>query len=333
MEVRAGSGRGFWRSWPLGVQLTATVAILVVGLLAALGLLLDLWLGSYVTSSSASQLHALADPIIARELHAPPPKPGPRAPQNNTVIHELLNLTRLARSLSDQVDGPETFAMVVTPEGNVVAVPPARAATDADEVAVSPPPRPDPPAAGIARSLASGHEELAVVQSSGTPFLLLVEPLPTNEGMAGTVILGASLARGDALLTTVRLSFLLGAILGVIVVGLAASRLMVLVLAPLDRLIRATRRVAEGDLSVRVSEEVAANELGQLAQAFDAMVGRLEEVFEAKRHFVADASHELRLPLTAVSGILEMLEIGADRGAIQSSVTRFCVPSHARSSG
>ncbi len=309
----SGSWRGFWRSRSLGVQLTAIVAVLVVGLLAAIGILLDLWLGSYVASSSASQLHSLAAPVIAREMNAPAPRAGPQPPQAGTVINGI-NLTRLARSLSDQVDGPETFAEVVTPSGSVVEVPPARVTTQPDESSFMPPPRPSLPSAQISQSLASDREETVLVSSSGTPFLLLVEPLTTNEGTAGAVVLGASLARGDTLRATVRLSFLLGAILGAVVMGLAASRLVVLVLSPLDRLVQATRRVAGGDLRVRVGDEVATNEVGQLAHAFDAMVERLEEVFEAQRRFVADASHELRSPLTAVSGMLEMLEIGADEG-------------------
>ena len=309
----SGSWRGFWRSRSLGGQLTAIVAVLVVGLLAAIGILLDLWLGSYVASSSASQLHALADPVIAREMHAPAPRPGPQPPQDGTVRNGV-NLTRLARSLSDQVDGPETFAEVVTPNGSIVTVPPARISAESDESSAVPPPRPTLPSVEISQSLSSGREATALVSSSGTPFLVLVEPLTTNEGMAGAVVLGASLARGDALRATVRLSFLVGAILGAVVVGLAASRLVVLVLSPLDRLVHATRRVAGGDLRVRVSNDMATNEVGELAHAFDAMVERLEEVFEAQRRFVADASHELRSPLPAVSGMLEMLEIGADEG-------------------
>ncbi len=114
IELREGSRYKFWRAWPLGVQLTAIVAVLVLGLLAALGLLLDLWLGNYVTSSSASQLHALADPIVAREMRPAPSKPGPQPSQKDTVVRDA-DLTRLARALSDQVDGPETFALVVTP--------------------------------------------------------------------------------------------------------------------------------------------------------------------------------------------------------------------------
>ena len=56
------------------------------------------------------------------------------------------------------------------------------------------------------------------------------------------------------------------------------------------------------------------DEIGELAEAFDTMLDRLASALHAQRRFVADAAHELRTPLTALGGMVEMLEMGADRG-------------------
>jgi signal transduction histidine kinase len=49
------------------------------------------------------------------------------------------------------------------------------------------------------------------------------------------------------------------------------------------------------------------DELRQLADTIDGLLGRMEGAFDAQRRFVANASHELRTPLTAVRALLEMV--------------------------
>jgi len=53
------------------------------------------------------------------------------------------------------------------------------------------------------------------------------------------------------------------------------------------------------------------DELGQLAATFNEMLASLDEAYKAQQRFVADASHELRAPLTAIQGNLELLERSA----------------------
>ena len=80
------------------------------------------------------------------------------------------------------------------------------------------------------------------------------------------------------------------------------------VLRPIRLLTVATARIGASDLSQRlpVSEKEKNDEMGQLATTFNGMLERLEEAFERQRRFVADASHELRSPLTVIKTSAEL---------------------------
>ena len=77
---------------------------------------------------------------------------------------------------------------------------------------------------------------------------------------------------------------------------------------PLRRFAATAAAVDAGDLTPRLeAEPTAAVELRALAEAFNHMLDRLDAAFARQRRFVSDASHELRSPLTAVRGQLEVL--------------------------
>jgi signal transduction histidine kinase len=99
-----------------------------------------------------------------------------------------------------------------------------------------------------------------------------------------------------------------------IVAGLAslAASLLVGVFAAwrftrrIRRLEDAAGRIAAGDFDHPIADPVQ-DEVGQLAQAFDAMRLRLAHLDHARREFIANASHELRTPLFSLGGFLELL--------------------------
>jgi signal transduction histidine kinase len=69
---------------------------------------------------------------------------------------------------------------------------------------------------------------------------------------------------------------------------------------PVHTITQAARTIGETDLSRRLNMK-GKDELGELANTFDGMLGRLQAAFDRQRQFVADASHELRTPLTIVN--------------------------------
>ena len=81
---------------------------------------------------------------------------------------------------------------------------------------------------------------------------------------------------------------------------------------PLGHLELAVDRLGNGDLEARASTTEGPDEVRSLGLQFNRMAGRLSELMEAQSRFVADASHQLRSPLTALRLRLENLEPALD---------------------
>lgn len=79
------------------------------------------------------------------------------------------------------------------------------------------------------------------------------------------------------------------------------------VLAPIGRITSVARDIEATDLSRRIGLGGPKDELRDLADTFDGMLGRLEEAFEAQRRFIQEASHELRNPLAVMRTNLDVV--------------------------
>src|ERR671915_118152 len=84
-------------------------------------------------------------------------------------------------------------------------------------------------------------------------------------------------------------------------------------LAPLSRITDATRTATTGTLSHRIRLPGRRDEFRELADAFDAMLARLEAHVAEQRRFVANASHELRTPLAVTQSLLDVARHDPDR--------------------
>lgn len=95
----------------------------------------------------------------------------------------------------------------------------------------------------------------------------------------------------------------------IVAVGLSLAMVQVLAhgtTSPLREMLSATNAMATGDYSQRV-ESTSADEVGQLAAAFNSMAADLEEVEQQRRELVANVSHELRTPIAVLQVNLENL--------------------------
>lgn len=155
---------------------------------------------------------------------------------------------------------------------------------------------------------------LLIKNAQGQRQLVVFIPLVRDYQTVGILQICTSTAPIDHFLAPFRLSLILG-IIGALCLAMALTFPLVSVaLRPLIEIERTSRRIARGELSVRIATPPTNDELGRLARSFNHMVARLETAFHKQKRFVADVSHELRTPLTALSGSLEMLLIGADQG-------------------
>ncbi|GAA2574094.1 ATP-binding protein [Actinomadura fulvescens] len=113
------------------------------------------------------------------------------------------------------------------------------------------------------------------------------------------VMLDEALARQrdqalDQLLTQSLLALAIVSLIAVVLGWMVAGR----ALRPLRDITATARRLSTDNLDERIALGGPRDEIKELADTFDAMLGRLAAAFEAQRRFVANASHELRTPLT-----------------------------------
>jgi two-component system sensor histidine kinase VanS len=123
----------------------------------------------------------------------------------------------------------------------------------------------------------------------------------TRSGIGGAFFPGRSTpqqAFGPAAVAV--LAFLL--VFGLLGGWILADRM----LAPLARITDATRMAADGSLSHRIRLPGRSDEFRELADAFDAMLGRLEAHVAEQQRFAANASHELRTPLAITQALLDV---------------------------
>jgi len=147
----------------------------------------------------------------------------------------------------------------------------------------------------ITRSAAGG----AVADGQIGTDLVVAVPITSEENVVGVV--RASVA-DTVVWTRVILALLAMAALAVtalLVAILVARRQARLLSEPLEALSTVSRRIADGDLTARAGPNVIP-EIHQVAQTHNAMVSRLTEMIDNERHFSANASHQLRTPLTGL---------------------------------
>jgi heavy metal sensor kinase len=167
------------------------------------------------------------------------------------------------------------------------------------------------PPAGPATHVPGKHR----INPNGPTLHYIVRPVPDAGGQFGAIFAGADTRsaelRLEQLLSTIVIVFVVGIVPAVLVGRWIAGR----ALEPVDRMITEVREITDGrSLHRRLALPMERDELGRLAETLNQMMTRLERSFAALRRFTADASHELKTPLTVV------------RAGVERAITRPNLP-------
>ncbi len=148
----------------------------------------------------------------------------------------------------------------------------------------------------ITETVGSGASRIRVHAQLGT--LPLPSTRPVRAAFFAAVPAGLMATTLDQLARDLVMTVVLAFVLFALGIWVLSQR----VLGPLKRVTDAAAHVSGSDLSLRVPVPDTKDEIHDLAVAINNMLDRLQESFETQRRFTADASHELRTPVTAIAG-------------------------------
>jgi len=138
---------------------------------------------------------------------------------------------------------------------------------------------------------------------------VLTVPLVLGDRPIGAIQVGTSLAIVDATQKSLVIVLIIGTLISILIAGLASWISTWQALSPLEDVTETALQITRADdLSRRIPYTGPPNdEVGQLIHAFNQTLGRLENLFNTQRRFLADVGHELRTPLTVIKGNIDLM--------------------------
>jgi heavy metal sensor kinase len=157
------------------------------------------------------------------------------------------------------------------------------------------------------KAASKGNITFETVQVMGKyPLRVVTMPIIETEKMVGIVQVGSSLEGVEEALHQLLLILFIAVPAALLVASAGGLFLANKVLRPVDAITQIARQIGSGDLSQRIRIKRVNDELGRLASTFNEMIAKLEKSFRQVKRFTADASHELKTPLTILRGEVEV---------------------------
>lgn len=162
------------------------------------------------------------------------------------------------------------------------------------------------PAASITQPLQGVVWQGTVLARNGQAVRLYSMALKEHGTTFGVLQVGESLAQLDATLHSVVIALLLIDPFVLLLSAFGSYWLAKRAFRPILHLTHTAREINAGDLHQRVPIPRVRDEVYDLALTLNDMIGRLDQAFSQQRRFVADASHELRTPVTAIRSMTDI---------------------------
>ncbi len=246
---------------------------------------------NFLIQNTAVRLRAQAKPVIDRWM--------------NGSIKDSSSLSKEASLLAVDLTSRDTAALVMDKAGVILA--------KGKRLPSEPVPAPPNPSY-FSKSLSGENEITYITKEKDEMFLVTLIPLRKASDpskVVGIVQLSTSLSPLNGFLNRQKTRLILGILLILTAGALIGFWITYVSLKELTGMVETCNQIAAGNLSKRINLPRRTDEIGQLADAFNNMIKRIEELFETQARFVANAAHELRTPLSALQGSLEVLMRGA----------------------
>lgn len=167
------------------------------------------------------------------------------------------------------------------------------------------------------KNTTSLHHAAIVTVRSTTGSLSWRAILVTLPHVHTEVLVAAPLNQVDATMKFLQLSLLLTGIIILVVLTATGIWITRLGLRPIAEVTEVAEAIVEGDRTRRVAGGQQGTEAGRLARAFNVMLDEQQDLESRLRQFIADASHELRTPVSVILGITELWRRGELRSGNQ----------------
>jgi heavy metal sensor kinase len=131
-------------------------------------------------------------------------------------------------------------------------------------------------------------------------------PIMDNKKVTSVVQVGTSLEDFDETIRKLLLIIIISIPTSIIVTIVVGYFMAKKALKPVDQIRRAAVKISSSNLDEKIDITGRRDELGRLAETFNAMIGRLKDAFQRINQFSIDVSHELKTPLTILKGETEV---------------------------